>query len=610
MPHRHFKRTLLSLLAASLCATLAGHPRLGHAATAQSETGGSSSDAPSLASEQAPPGSLDEHDVVLYRRIFDLQAAGDFAAADPMIAALDSPILLGHVLFQRYMHPTAYRSSYAELADWLEHYADHPDADQVYRLALRRRPSGAARPQPPVRGYLGGAGQELQEVVRPAYRTDLERSPAEEAAVRRWRLGLEQLVADGRPEDAEAALADAEITPLLDQVEQDLARWTVARGYVSVGDYAKALSLAGRAAARSGRVVPEIHWIAGLSAWQLAKIQLAAWHFSNLAEATSTLPAERSRAAFWAARAYLVGFRPHLVSHFLKIAAGSRDFYGLLARTVLGETITYESDPAGRRESMLQVLLRFPGAQRALALGQIGQIELAEQEIRKLASRAAPELMVGLIGLAESLDLPAAQMRLAQSLGASDGSYHLGALFPLPNWQPANGYTVDRALVYSIMRAESGFDPSAESEAGARGLMQLMPATARYLARRSALETPGHDDLFEPETSILFGQAYLEHLLQWSPIGGNLIYLAVAYNAGPARIARWREELQIDDDPLLFLESIPLREPRVYVKNVLTNLWIYRARLGQPQPSLEALARNQWPSYRALDSDRQLHAWN
>ncbi len=140
--------------------------------------------------------------------------------------------------------------------------------------------------------------------------------------------------------------------------------------------------------------------------------------------------------------------------------------------------------------------------------------------------------------------------------------------------------------------------------------MQLMPATARYLARQSELETPGHDDLFEPETSILFGQAYLEHLLQWSPIGGNLIYLAVAYNAGPARIARWREELQIDDDPLLFLESIPLREPRVYVKNVLTNLWIYRARLGQPQPSLEALARNQWPSYLALDSDRQLHASN
>jgi soluble lytic murein transglycosylase len=609
MPAGRLKRTVFSLLAASLCAALGGNLGFVHAATAESEAPGRSADAPSLAREQAPPGSLSQHDVALYRRIFDLQSAGDFAAADPLIAKLDSPILLGHVLFQRYMHPTAYRSSYAELEGWLEHYADHPDADQVYRLALRRRPPGAAGPQLPVPGYLAGAGQELQELVRPAYRSDLDRSPAEEEAIRGWRLQLEQQVADGRPEDAEAALDDAEVAPLLDPAEQDIARWTIARGYLSIGDYEKALSLAGRAAARSGRVVPEIHWTAGISAWQLAKIQLAAWHFSNLADSTSALPAERSRAAFWAARAYLVGFRPHLVSHFLRIAAGSRDFYGLLGRKVLGETSTYKGDPTGRKPTMQQVLLRFPDAQRALALGQVGQIELAEREIRKLASRASPELMVGLIGLAQSLDLPAAQMRLAQSLGSSDGSYHIGALFPLPNWQPSNGYTVDRALVYSIMRAESGFDPSAESAAGARGLMQLMPATARYLARQSALELPGHDALFEPETSIRFGQAYLEHLLRWSPIGGNLIYPAVGYNAGPARIARWREELQIDDDPLLFLELIPMREPRVYVKNVLTNLWNYRARLGQPQPELEALARNQWPSYRALDSGRQLHAW-
>ena len=78
----------------------------------------------------------------------------------------------------------------------------------------------------------------------------------------------------------------------------------------------------------------------------------------------------------------------------------------------------------------------------------------------------------------------------------------------------------------------------------------------------------------------------------------------------PARVARWREQIGIDDDPLLFLESIPMREPRVYVKKVLTNLWSYRARLGQPQPSLEALARNHWPIYRVLDGERQMHAWN
>jgi soluble lytic murein transglycosylase len=220
--------------------------------------------------------------------------------------------------------------------------------------------------------------------------------------------------------------------------------------------------------------------------------------------------------------------------------------------------------------------------------------------------------MVGLIGLAESLDLPAAQMRLAQSLESSEGGYHSGALYPVPSWQPVNGYTVDRALVFSIMRAESAFDPSAESQAGAQGLMQVMPETARDLAASGALEAPQADDLFEPGTSIQFGQAYLAHLLQWSPIGANLIYVAAAYNAGPGRIARWREQLGIENDPLLFLESIPMREPRVYVKKVLANLWVYRAGLGQPQTSLEALARNQWPSYQALDdaNEQQAHAAN
>lgn len=218
--------------------------------------------------------------------------------------------------------------------------------------------------------------------------------------------------------------------------------------------------------------------------------------------------------------------------------------------------------------------------------------------------------MVGLIALAKALDLPAAQMRLAQSLGSRAGQYDLGALFPVPSWRPSTGYTLDRALVFAIMRAESAFDPSVESYAGARGLMQVMPATAKYIAAKRELQTPGADALFEPETSIQLGQAYLEHLLQHPRIEDNVIYVAAAYNAGPGRVLDWRERLDAESDPLLFLESIPMREPRVYVKKVLTNLWSYRARLGQAQPSLEALARSQWPSYQALDPRPQLHAWN
>jgi soluble lytic murein transglycosylase len=399
---------------------------------------------------------------------------------------------------------------------------------------------------------------------------------------------------------------------LIDRVEADLGRWTVARGYFAAGNYGRALALAGRAAARSGDAVPELHWIAGLSAWHLGQVRVAACHFAALAGAPSTLPDERARAAFWAARAYLVAFRPQLAQHYLELAAPGGDFYALLARTVLGRPLADDGQQVALEDILPQILTRFPGARRAAALGQVGEFDRAEQEIRKLAARASADVMSGLIGLAQSLDLPAAQMRLAQSLQSSEGRFHFAALYPLPSWQPANGYTVDRALVYSIMRAESAFDPTAESEAGAQGLMQVMPDTARHIAARGVLQAPQADDLFEPETSIQFGQAYLEYLLQWSPIGSNLIYLAAAYNAGPGRVIRWQEQLGTDGDPLLFLESIPMREPRVYVKKVLANLWSYRARLGQPQPELEALAHNRWPRYQALDvhEQQQVHAWN
>ncbi|MGH6914634.1 MAG: lytic transglycosylase domain-containing protein, partial [Geminicoccales bacterium] len=314
---------------------------------------------------------------------------------------------------------------------------------------------------------------------------------------------------------------------------------------------------------------------------------------------------------FWAARAHVVEQKPQQVDDFLRIAAeDGRSFYGLLARAVLGQEKRYDWADRAPQDGALRAVAQLPAARRALALGQVGRTHLAAQEIRKLAARAAPELMEGLIALAGRLDLPATQMRLAQSL-RDRGSDHHGALYPLPSWRPAMGFTVDRALLFAVMRAESAFDPRAESHMGARGLMQIMPATAQEIAARTPLELIDQDDLFEPVTAMMFGQAYLDQILRFPGIDDNLMYVAVAYNAGPGRVMQWRDSLATDPDPLLFLESIPLRETRIYVKKVLTNLWTYRARLGQPQPALDALASNQWPIYRALDpKSTLLHAWN
>ena len=110
--------------------------------------------------------------------------------------------------------------------------------------------------------------------------------------------------------------------------------------------------------------------------------------------------------------------------------------------------------------------------------------------------------------------------------------------------------------------------------------------------------------------NITLGQKYVRHLLNDPNIDGDLFYAVAAYNGGPGNLRKWRRRSDYGGDPLLFIESIPLRETRIYVERVLTNLWIYRYRLGQPAPSLDAIATGEWPSYIALDDKSIKHTTN
>jgi hypothetical protein len=548
---------------------------------------------------------LSDRAALLYREIFDLQEDGAWKAADALLARLDDDTLLGHVQFQRYMHPTAYRSSYRELADWLEAYGDHPDAKRVYKLALKRRPRGADAPVKPAKGYMTGTGQQSQEVVRVRYRSSLRRSEAKETVVQAWLRDLDRLGDRGRVDEAERLFRQPDLHDITDAVETDLARWSVARAHFVKRDFKAAYRLARKSAERSGDIVPAMHWTAGMSAWRNGDIDTAANHLATLAEAKKAHDGERARAAYWAARA--VGFKTKRAQYFLNIAAKyPRQFYGLLAKKRLGLAIDHQR-ATKLQDDIAEIMIRYPAAKRATALAQIDHHDLAEKELRTLAGKTKSGLTAGLLKLAQSLHLPSVEMRLAHRLGYR-GDVHLDSSYPVPAWQPQRGYHVDRALVFSVIRAESGFDPNAESYVGALGLMQVMPGTAKHIVKRTDLTLESTDHLLDPETAITFGQAYLQELLNRKGIGDNLLFMAAGYNAGPGRVFQWREAFNLDRDPLMFLEMIPFVETRVYVKKVLANLWNYRARLGQPQPSLEAMAANHWPTYRAFDEELDLYA--
>jgi soluble lytic murein transglycosylase-like protein len=226
----------------------------------------------------------------------------------------------------------------------------------------------------------------------------------------------------------------------------------------------------------------------------------------------------------------------------------------------------------------------------------------AEMELRPLVYRADNALNAALVGVAERIGMPSLAMRvaLADRDPATGESRFPGALYPIPAWRPADGFKVDRALLYAFMRQESAFNVRATSTAGARGLMQLMPATASMMASQR-LKGARVAELYDPGLNLSLGQKYLAHLLEHETVQGDLFRLAAAYNGGPGNLAKWDRRQADMGDPLMFIESLPVQETRDFIERVLANLWIYRLRLGQDSPSLEAIAAGERPVYENLD---------
>src|SRR5690606_10408122 len=145
----------------------------------------------------------------------------------------------------------------------------------------------------------------------------------------------------------------------------------------------------------------------------------------------------------------------------------------------------------------------------------------------------------------------------------------------------ARAHGLDPAWVYGLIRQESRFTPVARSAAGARGLMQIMAATGRWIARRRGIGPFRPASLEDPGTNLDFGTWYMRHVLD--RLDGSILLASAGYNAGPGRPARWRGLVGRPVDGALFAELIPFNETRNYVQNVIANTAAYAALLrGEP----------------------------
>lgn len=540
---------------------------------------------------------LDPNDVTLYSDIVAAQARADWATADRLMKRLKDRAIIGHLLYERYMHPTAYRSSFDELSRWMTHYADQPGAERIYRLAQKRRPKGAKLKAPvPLNTTPPAPPQHFSK-------QELEKRRALFAAQNDIRNHLRK----GNVAAAEQRLMASATRSLFDKEQFGETLAKIAASYLYAGNDTKAAQLGQVSAASEGRGRFEGNWIAGLAHWRKNDCDRAAGHFETAALQDSVSSWQSSAAAFWAARARLKCQQPELVTaHLDRAAHHSRTFYGMVAARQLGRDIAFswENPPFSLKD--YNRIAKHPGVRRAIALKEIGRDEWADLELRYVWLRADADIHTALLGLAARLNLPSTQVRGAKALERKHNmALADSVLYPIPTFEPKGGYSLDRALVFAFMRQESEFSAWAVSSAGARGLMQLMPATAGYIGRDKSLQAQATSvKLHDPTLNIALGQRYIEYLLEKETLSGNLLLTAAAYNGGPGNVSRWLQRGRFDDDPFLFMETIPLDETRDYVAKVLANLWVYHLRLGQPTPTLDALAAGKWPIYDPQDKRR------
>ena len=312
-------------------------------------------------------------------------------------------------------------------------------------------------------------------------------------------------------------------------------------------------------------------------AWR-ARAALRAGDWKELLASIQAMSPERQREAgwrYWRARSLKALGERDAANALMRTVAGEQTFYGLLAAEELGLVATPDWKAFQLQPNDLDRVRAVEGIQRALALYRIG-----------LNNEALTEWRWAIRGLDDRDLLAAAEIarranETERAINTADRTlavHDLAQRFPLDHRDAlaaaAQQWQLDESILFALVRQESRFMPEARSRAGAAGLMQIMPATARWVAREISIRPFKTQMLLQPEMNLLVGTYYFRRIL--ADLGHSLLAVA-AYNAGPGRARRWRDERPLEG--AVYAETIPFNETRDYVKKVFTNAWFYHHRL-------------------------------
>ncbi|WP_325025300.1 lytic transglycosylase domain-containing protein [Hyphomicrobium sp.] len=369
-------------------------------------------------------------------------------------------------------------------------------------------------------------------------------------------------------------------------------RRELAYGALKIGKPTLAYDLVKDAGPISVNPRKEQTFLAGFIAFrELKKPDTAQRHFKDMAAAADG-PLSRAKAAYWLGRvADARGDSQEAAKQYRLAAKNSDTFHGLLAMQMLdpGRTSLEISPPAYPTQAQIQKLASAETA-KALVIARKAKLsrEITRTLLAGLRNAANTEAEVGMVAyLADALGDPQMSLRISK-VAIGNGQNLLTYGYPV---KPFPGYTPLRAppelpLLLAIARQETEFDHQIVSGAGAKGLLQVMPGTARHVCQDYKIKCSIPRLLSDPPYNVMIGSAYVADRMD--DFGGSYVLGIAGYNAGPGRARQWIRENGDPRDPkvdaLDWIERIPITETREYVTKVLANIQIYRARLGMKNP--------------------------
>ena len=518
------------------------------------------------------PIILNYEDINQYAKIKEYYKKTDWKNFDQALNNIKNKIIIGYFEYDKLMHPTKYKASYEDLIGWLQKYEDYPVImrKRVHRLMIKRastKDQKNAISSPKFGNYLRGYGE--------AGYSSKHLETKESKHIRKKIKDINKI-------------------------------------YFS-GDINSSYTMAKNIYENYRVKDPQFYFRLGINTFRLNKKNEANKYFRHCSELLVKIASHEKNdwiiagCYYWQAKT--IDGKDNKRKVLKKASTYSRTLYGQLAieKLKLKEAFKWNTRYAIKNLKDYKEFFNDTSFNRTLALSQIKSYDKADIEIRNLYSKYGSNFKSELFYLCEKLRLASAQIRIGEKFHNVNSTIYIRGLYPAPDWKLVNGYILDKALIYALIRRESAFNMKAKSPKGARGLMQLMPRTASKIKKDYRLRYGNVYQLYSLDLNLELGQKFLKGLIENKTTGSSLLETLIAYNAGIKRLKNWQNLID-NNDPITFIESIPIKETRWFVKYILTDLWIYRDRLGQEKPTRIMLANNKWPIFKNIDYIRTADA--